>query len=179
MNLIDRIKAIRQGGELKRCHTFPIFGEYLNSTHQWNVMMLCHVLFPDARKELLLACATHDVGEVWAFGDVPAHAKWAAPELAREVEALEHGVQYKLIGEMYSLTSEERHILSWLDKLELYIWAVDQVENYGNQRAASTRYRLDGYIAKLGSVCPLPILRVWRDWTATSLDNLPEENDNA
>lgn len=178
MSLRDRIQAVRQGGEVKRCHTFPIIGEYTNAQHQWGAVSLLLMLHPNPSLNLIKAVQFHDIGEHW-YGDMPANAKWELPQaMGHMLEELEQKTVRQLIGpEHKGLDDEEQMWLIGLDKLELYIWAQDQVQNLGNRRAMIVAERLRNWSLKQDAQnsLPEPILELWDNWNSEPITELPKE----
>lgn len=158
-DLFARLWAARRGGEVKRCHTIPIAGEYLNSTHQWNVVTLLLLLHPAPSLALIRACQFHDVAE-HRYGDMPAQAKWEAPEVYGALQRLETRHLFHL-GLAENLTKQDQDWLHALDKLELWLWAHEQVRDLGNRRAQVVIDRLHSWFWKSGAEMPQVLQDVW------------------
>ncbi len=136
MNIAQQVLAVREGGQTKRCHTFPHSGSYDVATHSFNALSLLLLLYPGTPSvALITAVLWHDVPERWT-GDVPAPAKWASPVLKAELDKLETLIFQRLqIHECFEELGEEE--LDWLtavDLLELFIWSAEQKVN-GNHAA--------------------------------------------
>ncbi len=97
------------------CHTIdPV------AAHSGRMGILALTLWPDASRDLLAACLTHDLGE-WATGDVPAPAK-RDPELRAALDRLEaQALDAMQMGLDLSPMDEWR--LRYLDRLDAYMWA--------------------------------------------------------
>lgn len=134
-----RVRLLREGGHVQRCHNLPHHGEYSVAAHSWHVAILLMVLHPNPSKELLLAALTHDVAERWT-GDVPAPAKWASPKLKDHLDALEGGIEIAL-GIASQLTTEEQRWLKACDLLELELWCMDQIA-LGNKVALKVQQNI-------------------------------------
>lgn len=134
MNSISRILALREGGQTKRCHTIPYIGPYNVAIHSYNALVLLLALYPRTpRLELIQAVMFHDTPERWT-GDVPTPAKISSPLLRNILDSLEQKILDKLgFSNLFSnLAPFERHWLTAVDLLELYIWGKEQ-ELMGNQ----------------------------------------------
>lgn len=151
MNRLDRVAAVRQGGRVERCHTIPHSGSYNNAAHQWGVAMLLWELFPDDFERLVIFALTHDVGEAWV-GDIPANALWAFPMVKQAVQAQEAGLLNRVhLPAMDALSEDDREKISACDKLELYLWCVEQ-SLAGNSFAEDCA----GTLCELFTTRPLP-----------------------
>lgn len=86
MELSSLIYA-RKGGEVKRFHTVPTLQEQNIADHSFGVAMVCAYLAgqepPGVGVALLMAALTHDLAEQ-EFGDMPAPAKRAMPDVMRD-----------------------------------------------------------------------------------------------
>jgi hypothetical protein len=75
-------------------------------------------LWPDASRDLLIACLTHDLG------DIPWPAKNASPYLKQELDAM--GVEaLDEMGMCFPLEKPgDNRRLKYLDRLDAYLWAM-------------------------------------------------------
>lgn len=80
-------------------------------------------LWPDASRELLVACIVHDLGES-ATGDIPWPAKEASTVLRGEISAMEaEALAY--MGMPLGISGPINQArLKYLDRLDAYLWAV-------------------------------------------------------
>lgn len=132
MNLIDRVLAVREGGQTVRAHIMPYVGTYNVAIHSFNALNLLLLLYPgDPPVRLIKAIQWHDVAERWT-GDVPATAKWASSSLKMELDILEIKINRKL-GIDILLTGDEEDWLHAVDLLELFIWSKEQLFMGNNQ----------------------------------------------
>lgn len=127
---MNRILALREGGQTQRCHTMQYHGAYNVAMHTHNMMTLLLELWPKnsvPSYNLIKACQFHDVAERW-MGDIPTTAKLADYKLKLAMNALEDKVLEALgIGDIYiNLTETEAEWLDAIDLLELFMWAHDQ-----------------------------------------------------
>lgn len=118
------MQVVRTASYLKRFHTIPSTEYQTVAHHTWNMMALVQVLWPQCRKELLLAALYHDIPEVMT-GDVPAPFKWANPEVAGMLHAAEEKM-LKELGVHVELTESEKRMLAIADTLELVLYSHEQ-----------------------------------------------------
>lgn len=146
MDAIKRLRALREAGAVKRCHTVPIIGSYDIAQHSFGAVNLLLVLRPRSRLELVKVLLWHDCAERWV-GDIPAPAKWIVPELGKLYELLERRVLAAIGCSAEQLTADEARWVDWIDKLELWLWTYDQVA-LGNRNALSIRRNLRRYFRR-------------------------------
>lgn len=129
MKDFQRLLEVRRGGIVSRYHTIRTSRTQTNADHSFHVAMICIVLFPDCRKELLIACLTHDLSE-HITGDIPAHGKWDYPDLSKISEI----IHYNWINRFefyHQLTDDEKTQLQICDYLELMFFC-DEEMRMGN-----------------------------------------------
>jgi 5'-deoxynucleotidase YfbR-like HD superfamily hydrolase len=120
--VINNLLQHRAGGAVQRCHTVRHLGSYSVAEHSWGVAMLLLHLYPD-HPNLLKYALVHDIPESLT-GDVPSPAKSA--DLDQEV--LENTILTRFdLPCLKDMTDDERVILNSCDRLELWIWAVEQL----------------------------------------------------
>lgn len=172
MNQLERIMAVREGGQTQRCHTFPHSSLYNVAVHSFNAASLLLLLYPKGQPSLNLIKAVlwHDVPERWT-GDVPSPAKWASPLLKKIMDNLEQRIFEKLeLATIFKeLTPEELNWLTAVDLLELYIWSREQ-EMFGNPNAAYMRNRIWNLFVDRKDKTPLEIWNFINDfyWTRST-----------
>jgi 5'-deoxynucleotidase YfbR-like HD superfamily hydrolase len=136
-DFVDRIKLSREAAAIERCHQLPHLMRYSIGLHSHDVVTLVIQSWKCAhngflpRAELITAAHFHDHPErVW--GDVPSPVKdlMAGGLDMSEVEVL------RRLGVDVELTDEELQYLDGADRVELYLWATEEVDR-GN-RAAQT-----------------------------------------
>lgn len=125
MQIIDRVKAFREAGSVKRCHVIPIIGEYTVGKHSYDALSLLLCLHLDPSINLIKAVLWHDSAERW-WGDLPAPAKWANTHLKTIYERAENSKLDEL-GARCALTEDEQHWLRAVDSLEFWMFAMEQV----------------------------------------------------
>ena len=133
-SLVDRIHLAREGAGVERCHIHPHMLRYSVGHHSLDVVTLVTLTWQAAhdgalpRSELLVAAAFHDIPEC-VIGDVPSPIKeLIGSERLQEAEdtVLLH------LGVMVHLTPEERDWLNLCDRLELSLWALEEMQQRGN-----------------------------------------------
>jgi 5'-deoxynucleotidase YfbR-like HD superfamily hydrolase len=156
--VIERIRTLREAGNVTRAHTIPHHGSYPVGLHTYNMMVLLVHLYPGCSGNLVMAVLHHDAAERW-FGDPPSPSK---TKTSRMAEAATKEWQFGF----YPLTTEEEQWLEAIDKTEFYLWCLDQ-EALGNRNVynakrntwewlhrnfvpTSLRYFLDVYAWKRG-----------------------------
>ena len=138
----EQLQMLRATGHVQRCHTTPHHGSYSLAEHCWHVMHLIMSLHPNPSLALLKAAAYHDSPEM-ITGDIPAPAKADWPNLNQAVKEAEASV-LDLIGipELFhDLGVEDFLWLQLLDRLELYLWCLDQI-SLGNAHAEDMAERI-------------------------------------
>ena len=143
--VIHRVRAIREGGDVERCHTTPHHGSYNVAEHSWGVATLLGILHPTPSTPLILAALWHDVSERWT-GDIPAPMKWLAGdafknELARVTINIEEHLH---IDQIMALTTTDTKWLKACDMLEFLLWSIDQLA-LGNRYATEGRSNAEAW----------------------------------
>ena len=127
LSFTEEILHCRGGGAVQRCHGVRHTGSYSVAEHSWGVAMLLWYLFPHDFKRLVIFALCHDVPEC-LVGDVPSTVK----------ENCKHQVLEDLINQQFglpplSLLGQREHaMLKICDRLDLYLWAQEQLAS-GNQ----------------------------------------------
>lgn len=170
---IDKQKLVamlREASQTKRCHTMPIHGQYTVGQHSFDMCTLLLALYPDCRKELMVAAIAHDLPERWV-GDMPAPTKWSlGGEAIKQLDRVEEDILRKL-GLDVSLTPEERLWLHGLDRVELLLWTKEQVA-MGNSNVCTMLAALAVWFQKHELPLPLKEFVEQHKWTRTG-DILP------
>ena len=130
---VDRIKATREAGNVRRFHVVPHVGEYTVGKHSYDAISMLLVLHPDPSVHLIKALLWHDGGERWV-GDMPRVAAQYSEALAyAHNEANLSAIQ---TWEMYSgfenLGGEDFLWLNAIDTLEAWVWCHEQIA-FGNR----------------------------------------------
>ena len=173
---IDHIKATRQGGAVERCHTVPHHGSYNVAQHTINCVCLLYALWQkqydeEPKHNMVKSMLYHDVVENW-IGDIPGGMyKHLAVEEAITPIADKYKYQYKL--NTLLLTPEEQEWHYAIDKLELWLWCLDQLQ-LGNKNI--TRWevfiRNDALLSK--PTTPSIIKSFVKQYTVKRLEDIEE-----
>lgn len=144
LGLADRVRLARLGGGVERCHIIPHIGSYNNAAHSWGVAMLMLQLWPEDFPRLAAYCICHDVPEAWV-GDIPAHTKQRLPALGAALQELEDEVFTRLqLPSENELVGEDRLKLKACDALELYLWALEEIDQ-SNRHASEIVVKLESW----------------------------------
>lgn len=170
MQPTNLVTMLREASNVRRCHTLPHHGEYTVGKHSYDAVMLLFALHPNPSMNLVKAVLVHDLGERWC-GDIPAPAKWSDGELAKRLDQLETRC-IRSLGFDMDLTSEERIWLNAVDKVELLLWAKDQLA-LGNMNASVVVGNLLSYFAHSNLPQPVQEFLANHTWTRTP-DQLPK-----
>lgn len=115
---VERLYKIWYSGGVKRYHIMRSIEQNI-AEHSWGVALLMSQLFPEVRKELIVAALTHDCSEV-ITGDIPATFKWFASEDFREsMQRAQDKFEKVFLGGKLEITEEEYLQLKFCDYLEL------------------------------------------------------------
>lgn len=115
----------RDAGAVKRYHSCRMTREQTLATHSFGVAMLVQQVFPECRKEVILAAMKHDLPE-FITGDIPAPVKRASVGMSLMLEEMEKGTAP--LYEDFDLTSPEASVLKWADLMELVLWCLEEVQ---------------------------------------------------
>lgn len=167
-DLYSRIRLLREAGNVRRCHTLTIIGDYTVGKHSHDALSILLVLHPNPSLQLIRHVAWHDSAERW-IGDWPSPVKRAFPTLwprdAEEALLTQLGVPTN--GE---LTQEEHEWATAVDLLEFLFWCEEQAELgnrvVGNARAqcvrALCRRRDEGLLpSECRDILPVALTREW------------------
>lgn len=157
-DLLFRVIQVRAGGRVRRCHNVLTTGVYSVAEHSWGAAMLFHALWPDEFPSMALAVLTHDVAEA-VVGDIP------SPTIrytnTRELlEGIEERVNERYgVADLSNLTGDQYDKLKAVDRLELYLWAIEQ-RLQGNQFAREVEEEIAFYLSM--SELPAPADRLFK-----------------
>ena len=130
----EKVKVLREAGYVERCHTLPHIGSYNIAQHSYGALNLLLVLHPKPSIKLIKAVMWHDAHERFV-GDTPATALWSDGEFARRYQRIGERVD-RAYGLDIKLSPEERCWLQAVDKIDLLLWAKEQL-GMGNHNAAA------------------------------------------
>ena len=173
--LYKKIVAMREAGNVERCHVAPHIGSYTVGKHSYDAVSLLLLLHPDPTVRLIRAVQWHDSAERWV-GDMPATAKWVNPELGTQYELCETSVMNKVdvvAGDLARLTDEERDWLNAVDKFELYMWCLDQ-EAFGNKHVQHFKANLEQWFDNVWTKIPEPVKEAYLTSYSSGFVRLPE-----
>lgn len=160
MTILERIRRIRLGGAVERCHTVRHVGSYSVAAHTWGVLVLLYVLWPEDFARLSPYVLFHDVPEGWV-GDVPANVKADNLLVKSEFSNMESNILASLnLPDEAMLSNEDKAKLKACDHLELYFW-VDEQSKLGNMYAVAVSNTLKGFFRK--RALPAPADQLYKD----------------
>lgn len=161
-NLLVTLRQVLQGGHVTRYHTRPeVSDNQTVADHTWRALIILITLWPSVKKEALLSLLLHDVAEA-ELGDVPATAKWAYKDLAKEYTRAEADYTKKMAINFpaldleehnRSLTPEEKRCIKMADMLELVLHCKRQMQR-GNTLAEEIYERGIDYLQENFSSYP-------------------------
>lgn len=126
--LMSQLEVVRVSSQIIRNHTTMVSNgvSYTNGSHVGNCIQLLLLAFPTASTELIRHMVFHDYPE-HVTGDIVGNAKVKYPKLKELVDLIEDDIdeEYKIL-EGYVMTPVEEKILKSVDRLELYLWCMDQ-----------------------------------------------------
>lgn len=140
-DIITRLKAVREAGYVERCHNVGKTSGYNLAQHQYNVAMICLLLWPNDT-DLVAAALTHDIPERWT-GDIPAPVKRMNAAIKDGVDKMHDTIweALDLPGER-RLNADQMKKLHAADKLELYLWTFEEERRNGSQEYYGFRQKL-------------------------------------
>lgn len=145
------LEAILAGGRTKRFHTVPTVEGQNVGCHSYEVAMLCQLLEPGCRKELILAALTHDIAE-HVVGDVPAPTKRATVggghvTIGTLMEDLEDGVLADAQIYTSELTADEQRTLKLADYLSGMLTCIYE-RRMGNKALLNVYRNFRAYVSR-------------------------------
>lgn len=143
---LNRVVLFRDAAAVKRYHTKRVLREQTLGAHSFDMLTLLLVVYPECRKEVMLACIHHDLPEL-ITGDIPAPIKRADVMLAKRLDMLEVGIAH--LYKDFNLTEEEAAMLKWADRMELVLWCLEEYR-LGNTFVGATIRRGMGWILAAG-----------------------------
>jgi hypothetical protein len=142
---LNCVLQARGGGSVQRCHTVRHAGSYSNAEHSWGVAMLLLQLYPEHSRRLLAVALVHDIPEA-VTGDVPATVKHGSGD---DHEFDDHILAAWDLPTLGSLNADEKLVLKTCDKLELWLWAREQL-SMGNNFSIEVVENLEFWFSKEG-----------------------------
>lgn len=131
----NKALLLREAGAVRRCHTVPTVHPYTVSQHVYGMLALLDALYPDEPPYALVrAVMYHDTPERW-LGDMPGSAKAIDPNIKDRIYAVEEIIRKRFGFEMPGLTNYEKQWLKALDRIEFWMWCLDEY-GMGNENIA-------------------------------------------
>lgn len=122
----EKIIRMREAGGVQRCHTLPHRGEYSVAQHVYGMLILLDGLYPDVPSpNLVKAILRHDMPERW-LGDIPGSAKAIDGHVKDKFNEVEKQVRIQFDLEMPRITKYEAGWLKALDRIEFWMWCLDE-----------------------------------------------------
>ena len=144
---VSKHLRVRQGGGVKRFHTWTTIGEQTVAAHTWGVLAIILAIEPDASGALLRRAVYHDLAE-YDTGDVPSTAKWASPNLKKMMDLVEtHFNSLHNFPGDDTLTEYERDVLKMADLIEM-LWYTYEQYMVGNRAIKVVCARVQTVIAQ-------------------------------
>jgi 5'-deoxynucleotidase YfbR-like HD superfamily hydrolase len=173
-SLLDRVRVTREGAAVERCHMLPHAYRYSVGQHTFDLMTLMVLSWKLAhegalpRAELLVAAMFHDTPAERVIGDIGSPIKRAIG--CEALDDMELFAQ-RAIGIEVDLTDEENEYLIGADRVELWLWAREEVELRGNAAAATFSEAYDRVWD--GQPPPWPMLDLVEEVRAYGIGRLP------
>lgn len=143
--LARRIRQIRSGGTVERCHAIPHFGSYNNAAHQWGVAQLMHSFWPEDFQRLAAICLFHDVPERWV-GDIPSPVMRQVPGVKEGVALVEKVITEDLgLPSEHELDPDDLAKVKACDRIEFLLWCYDQAR-MGNREVQEGIAEVNRYL---------------------------------
>jgi len=121
------MKGVRAGGNVKRWHTVPTIQNQTVGHHSWGVAIICHVLWPNCSRDLLVAALQHDLAE-HIVGDAPFPAKRTFIKLGQALAEAERIVSVDLgLDCEYGLNISDSEKLHIADMMEVLWFALEEI----------------------------------------------------
>lgn len=136
LSAVERIKATREAGNVRRFHTIPHVGEYTVGKHSYDAVSMLLVLHPDPSIDLVKALLWHDGAERW-IGDMPRPAPNYNEALFDTYDQAHMAAlqTWEMYEGFENLTDEDFRWLNAIDTLESWVWCQEQIA-FGNRHCA-------------------------------------------
>lgn len=161
--MLNKLKFILAGAHVRRFHTRPTLAVETNGHHSHGVACILNLLYPDCRKELIIAALYHDLAELEA-GDIPAPTKreTGIRDVIKEYEKKLHDAAGLPMPE---LDEEEERRLQLADSLHGAIFCLEECQR-GNDHVMKPMFlKYLTYIKTLARTNPEKNLYEWLDNT--------------
>lgn len=158
---VSRVKFMREGGEVKRCHREYQIGRYSVAEHTFGMLCILRVLYPDAPTRVIWEIVGHDIPER-ATGDFPATSKWFGMINDDTVSEIEIEILSRLEFPVDPIDTPWKRIVKSIDLLELYMWIKDQ-QVLGNRTLRKMRTRIEKWFADNAEFVPPDVFGLFED----------------
>ncbi len=174
LSAVDRIKATREAGNVRRFHVVPHVGEYTVGKHSYDAVSMLLVLHPNPSIHLIKALLWHDGGERWV-GDMPRPAGGYSKALTEaHNEANLAAIQkWEMYEGFANLSGEDFNWLNAIDLLESWVWCQEQIA-FGNRHCEKTLLYLSRSIGRNASNFPEPCINFFAGY---KWSRLPENRN--
>lgn len=135
MNLSSRFDFVRNGLNVRRFHQHTTHEVNTVGAHSAGVALMCLLINPRCRKEVLAGALTHDLGE-WVTGDIPAPTKRMISDAARDEIA---DVEYQVLTDFefnYELSADEITLIKLGDYFDGLSFCIEEARR-GNRTLLS------------------------------------------
>lgn len=144
MNLASRFEFVRNGLNVRRFHQHTTNEVNTVGAHSAGVALMCLLIDPRCRKEVLAGALTHDLGE-WVTGDIPAPTKRMLSPLSRaELDKVEKDTLFDF-DFYYSLTQEEITLIKLGDYFDGLSFCIEESRR-GNRTLLSVAATYISYL---------------------------------
>ena len=156
LNAVDRVKATREAGNVRRFHVVPHVGEYTVGKHSYDAVSMLLVLHPSPSVHLIKALLWHDGAERWV-GDMPRPAPQYHESLFEAYDQANMAAlqTWGMYEGFESLTDEDFHWLNAIDLLESWVWCQEQIA-FGNRHCEKSLLYLTQSIERQFKSFPEP-----------------------
>ena len=145
--LAQQIETWRRGLLVRRYHQRFTHEPDTVGKHSAGVALFVNMIDPTARKELILAAISHDLGEV-ELGDIPAPTKRALDAKSKAaLDRIENEVLDSL-GHGYELTGDEHLILKIADYCDGLCYSTEELRR-GNKDLYQVGANYSAYLLEL------------------------------
>jgi len=142
------LEFIQAGADVKRFHTKLTLQTETVGHHSHGVAMLCLLLEPVSRRQLLVAALVHDLAE-HITGDIPSPAK-RRYGIGEQVSALEDELLRSVGLSMPMLNSDEKRTLKFADIFQGMLFSAREI-SLGNSQM---REVFDNYVSYAEAMQP-------------------------
>lgn len=169
---VQKIKALREGGDTLRSHTLGEHNRVDIGKHSWGVAILIYILHPSPSKELLIEALLHDVPERWA-GDPPAPICWGVGrKMKNEYRKITQIIREELgiIQPAGCLSATDMWWLKSCDMLDFWLWCNEQIM-LGNDNAVGPRRNARNFFGENYQTIPDIIFHVLENYRPGRTDD--------